>query len=935
VGAPDGPRVIRRSLPWEMEPSAALRLLRTDAHPVALFGAWADGSDIVASEPLAVRHPPHPLADVLGGWPAGPDQLADAQGPSEGDPGAFGGGWIGYLGFGLAEQLLPSPPAPGGPRRLPAWWFGYYDHVLRRHRASGRWSFEAIWTPDRASALRRRFEDLLERHSTGGHPARPYVCGDFRLEPSEDEHRSAVARTVEYIRRGDLFQANICLRLEAAFEGDPLDAFCRAASELRPPYAAFVGLTPGAVASLSPELFLRRAGGRVISRPIKGTTRRSGDVTDSARQRHRLLGSEKDRAEHLMIVDLIRNDLSRVSTPGSVVVPGLLRAEQHPGVWHLVSDVQGELADGVGDDQLVAATFPPGSVTGAPKVRSVEVIHELESVPREAYTGAIGYRSQLAGLELNVAIRTFEFDRDRVWLGSGGGITARSDPGEEFQECLVKADPLIAALGAAVDRSPGPGPGRGGIPAPFRPRPAAGVFTSLRVVDGWARHLDRHLARLEASTSTLYGKSLPGTVGDQVAECVAAHPTGRLRITAQPVGGPLRVTVEVVPLGPHAGPPTLRPVTVAGGLGDHKWRDRRLLGLLAGGADPAGPDEHLLIVDDDGEVLETDRASLFAVVDGVLLTPPADGRILPGVTRTAVVDIARTNGMDAVEGPLSLDLLMAADEVLVANSVVGLTAVGSITGPPGAWPAGPVGAELARLVASLPVRPVRGGTRPEHPPRRLPDGRCVPSGGRPDVVLIDNYDSFTYNLAHLLLAEGCRVEVVRNDEVPASAVAATGAAGIVISPGPCGPAEAGISVEVVRECGSTMPLLGICLGHQAIAAAYGARVVGAPEPVHGSASVVTHDGRGVLAGLPHRLLAGRYHSLVVDGGTVPDGLEVTAHTDEGLVMGLRHTLHPVEGVQFHPESILTEHGAAIIGTFVHGLRSRIGPASGPWSRAAG
>ncbi len=160
------------------------------------------------------------------------------------------------------------------------------------------------------------------------------------------------------------------------------------------------------------------------SRPIKGTRSRPGDELPARQQRELLERSAKDRAENVMIVDLMRNDLSRVCVPGSVRVPALLRAEPHPGVWHLVSDVHGTLRDGTGDGQLIAATFPPGSVTGAPKVRALEIIHELEATPREVYTGAVGYRSPVAGLELNVAIRTFEFGGGRVWLGSGGGIVA-------------------------------------------------------------------------------------------------------------------------------------------------------------------------------------------------------------------------------------------------------------------------------------------------------------------------------------------------------------------------------------------------------------------------------------------------------------------------------------------------------------------------------
>jgi anthranilate/para-aminobenzoate synthase component I len=167
----------------------------------------------------------------------------------------------------------------------------------------------------------------------------------------------------------------------------------------------------------------------------------------------------------------MRNDLSRVCLPGSVTVPGLLRARAHPGVWHLVSDVRGTLRPGTSDGQLIRATFPPGSVTGAPKVRALEIIHELEATGREVYTGALGYRSPVAGLELNVAIRTFEFHAGRVWLGSGGGITAGSDAAAEYRECLVKAAPLIRALGATLSEAP--------VPAPTWPRAPRTASSSL------------------------------------------------------------------------------------------------------------------------------------------------------------------------------------------------------------------------------------------------------------------------------------------------------------------------------------------------------------------------------------------------------------------------------------------------------------------------
>jgi anthranilate synthase/aminodeoxychorismate synthase-like glutamine amidotransferase len=189
-------------------------------------------------------------------------------------------------------------------------------------------------------------------------------------------------------------------------------------------------------------------------------------------------------------------------------------------------------------------------------------------------------------------------------------------------------------------------------------------------------------------------------------------------------------------------------------------------------------------------------------------------------------------------------------------------------------------------------------------------------------VVVDNYDSFTYNLAHLLLGNGCQVDVVRNDEVSARDIADSGPGGIVISPGPGTPADAGVSVDTVRACAATTPILGICLGHQAIAAAHGARIGTAPEPVHGQASLITHDGGGVLAGLPRRFRAARYHSLIVEEDSLPPDLLITARGPGGVPMGLRHARHPAEGLQFHPESILTAHGNDIIRNFVRAVRAR-------------
>ena len=183
-------------------------------------------------------------------------------------------------------------------------------------------------------------------------------------------------------------------------------------------------------------------------------------------------------------------------------------------------------------------------------------------------------------------------------------------------------------------------------------------------------------------------------------------------------------------------------------------------------------------------------------------------------------------------------------------------------------------------------------------------------------LLIDNYDSFTYNLFHFLGELGAEVVVRRNDELTAAEALSMGATGIVLSPGPCTPNEAGICLDLIREAKGQMPILGVCLGHQSIGQAYGARVVRAPEPLHGKLSRIHHTGKSVFRGLNNDFLATRYHSLTIAPDSMPDVLEVTAKADDGVIMGVMHTSHPVHGVQFHPESIASEQGHALLKNFL-------------------
>ncbi|MGA9716451.1 MAG: chorismate-binding protein, partial [Aeromicrobium sp.] len=738
--------------------------------------------------------------------------------------------------------------------------------------------------------------------------ARPFEVGTFEMTPSPEAHRASLARVIEHIEAGDIFQANLCTRLEAPWSGDPLDAFCAGIEQLAPAYGAFVSSPEGALASFSPELFLRRTGDEVLTSPIKGTAALDSDPAE-------LVASSKDRAENIMIVDLMRNDLGRVSVPGSVRVPAITRAERH-AVWHLVSDVVGHLGHDVTDAQLLRATFPPGSVTGAPKVRAMEIINDLETTGREAYTGAIGHVSATAGLELNVVIRTFEFAfndgaADRVWLGVGGGVVADSTPDGELAECLVKARPLIEAIGGRLDLRADMAVSRSqrwdrDLPTASADR-ALGLYDTVLVEDGVAIDLDSHLARLDASVRAVYGTTIRAGLDDAVVRRVSGlSGRQRLRLDAVPSGSDVQVTMAVRSIDDDHGAWSLRSRTIAGGLGEHKWSDRTAL------AEPLGPAADHLVVDIDGSILEGGRSSVFLVLDDGVHTAPTDGRILPGTARARVVELLRASSVPVFQRRLTAADLARANEVFVTNSLRGVVPVTQVddrewkVGLTTQW----IQAELWRFWRD--DSPTCAAERREKLTGNLHTA--------PNVVFIDNYDSFVYNLVQYASELGAGCEVVRNDAISVDDLVAARDRGdfthLVVSPGPGTPADAGISVEAIRRLGPTTPTLGVCLGHQAIGEVYGADVVRAPEVVHGKPSLVHHDGLGIFAGLPSPVVCARYHSLVIDEDTLPADLIATAHTASGLLMVVRHQSHRVEGVQMHPESILTAHGHEMLRSFL-------------------
>ncbi|MET7994982.1 aminodeoxychorismate synthase component I [Amycolatopsis sp. NPDC005232] len=410
-------RFFRQRLATDVTPSRAVALLSAFAastgrpQPAALCGSWFGSSAVVA-----------PFVSVSArAFPAGSLEVAAP-------PGCVGGGWFGYLSYDSAD---PSGRSSG----VPASAWGWADHVLRWDSSGACW-FESL--ADEPGTSLSTVESALSGAGSLSWTASPLE------RPSAATHEQAVKSCVASIEAGELFQANVCTRFTGTFSGSPAALFSEGVSRLSPRRAAFVAGSWGSVVSLSPELFLSRHDRQVRSTPIKGTLPRRGAFDDGNAEL--LRQSVKDVAENVMITDLVRNDLGRVCAVGSVVVPSLLRVEPAPGVWHLASTVEGVLAEGVSDPALLDATFPPGSVTGAPKIRALDEIASLEPVARGVYTGAVGMLSPVAGLELNVAIRTFEISGSRISLGVGGGITADSDSAAEWQECLHKAAPLEVLL---------------------------------------------------------------------------------------------------------------------------------------------------------------------------------------------------------------------------------------------------------------------------------------------------------------------------------------------------------------------------------------------------------------------------------------------------------------------------------------------------------
>jgi para-aminobenzoate synthetase component 1 len=383
----------------------------------------------------------------------------------------FQGGWAGLFGYELARSVERVPRAAFDEFAIPALAVGLYDVVVAfDHEHNCAWLIsQGIPESDerrryeRAAVRLAKFREHLHSGSVSAARVDTFACGTltnedlapgFAVPPSNelksnfspDGYRAAVQRVIDYIHAGDVFQVNLSQRLLHPAVGSPVELYCRLRERNPAPFACYLDGGDWQIASASPERFIRVNGRRVETRPIKGTRGRSRYPVADMYVGDDLRESEKDRAENIMIVDLLRNDLSHTCLPDSVQVPQLCGLETYETVQHLVSVVEGKLRPDCSPLDLLRTSFPGGSVTGAPKIRAMEIIAELEPTVRGAYCGSIGYLGVGGQMDTNILIRTITASRGWWQLPVGGGITAQSNPRDEYEETWHKAEGMLRAV---------------------------------------------------------------------------------------------------------------------------------------------------------------------------------------------------------------------------------------------------------------------------------------------------------------------------------------------------------------------------------------------------------------------------------------------------------------------------------------------------------
>lgn len=437
-----------RTLPYQPDPAQWFERIRhapgavllDSGRPVAERGRY----DLLSAWPIEILEPLKTetgnaffarLRNAL-------EALGDADAPANIEL-PFTGGLLGFLTYDFGSRLERLPTNAAQDLQLPHAQLGLYAWALINDHHSQ--TTHLVFHPKLPDAQRIQ---LIERFESVWSPAHTSFClgSRFKADLERAEYQDAIARIQQYIQAGDCYQVNFAHRFRAPCNGDPWQAYQALRAACPTPYSGYISVKGGAILSLSPERFLRLTEGVVDTRPIKGTRPRRLDPEADRREAQTLLNSDKDRAENLMIVDLLRNDLGRSCEIGTVRVPELFSLESYPNVHHLVSGVSGTLAADKDALDLLAGSFPGGSITGAPKIRAMQVIDELEPSQRSIYCGSLLYLDVRGEMDSSITIRTLLVQNDQVVCWGGGGIVADSDWQAEYQETLDKVKVLMETL---------------------------------------------------------------------------------------------------------------------------------------------------------------------------------------------------------------------------------------------------------------------------------------------------------------------------------------------------------------------------------------------------------------------------------------------------------------------------------------------------------
>jgi para-aminobenzoate synthetase/4-amino-4-deoxychorismate lyase len=535
----------------------------------------------------------------------------------------------GYLAYECGESLQKIDHCGRQNMNMPPGWFGVYSKACVFDHRTGEFEGDA---PDDSPA-----EDPK--------PGESFAIKNLRLGIDEKSYAQKIAAIQEYIRAGDTYQVNFTDQARFDFSGSAMALFATLIHSQPVEYSAFLYGENWQILSFSPELFFRQKDRRIVTRPMKGTARRGADHREDKQIAHWLQNDIKNRSENVMIVDLMRNDLGRICEYGSVRVDQLFAVEKYETLFQMTSEVSGTLRSGVRSSDIFASLFPSGSVTGAPKHRTMDIIQELERGPRGVYTGAIGFFSPAREAVFSVPIRTVVVENNRGAMGVGSGIVIDSQAEEEYRECLLKFEFLT------------------------RREETFQLLESILWIDGYSL-LPLHLERMESSATYFgfnfnrasilegledTGKELASGVRTKVR--VILERSGAVKITHAPVEeetGSETVTIS-----------TLR-VTSSDRFLRHKTTRRRLydeqyqLALLQG-------HDEVLFLNERNEVTEGAISNVFMEKDGQWFTPPVECGLLPGIYRRHLLETKPA----AAESRLQLEDLASADAVYICNAVRG------------------------------------------------------------------------------------------------------------------------------------------------------------------------------------------------------------------------------------------------------------------------